>query len=895
MTILPLLRRGLGGGALAIAAIAAVSCQNKEECFDDETASAKVVAIQLSPEIPGSITPSGMKLLSSGDGGAVALEGTHALRYILEVWPDDGSACAHREVKVADDFNTPVNFSVTLTAATYQFVFWADFTDKNTNGGKNDLIYKTDNAGGLKDIVWLAPNGYEIGSNLRDAYYARETIDLSASVNNHPVILHRPFGKLRVLATDVTTAVAGGTAPPAKASLTYTHNSPDPATFRTSFNALEGTPNASPTISVTSATCTPVKEPGTTTVDGADYEDVWLLAFDYFLVPGSLPAVAFDIELFDTDGNSLSPAKIISNAPVGANKLTTVVGGVLANSADMTVSIGDDFDPASVVVVESRVPIPTRLKHTVDGNSATLTWNGDDANVDSYEIYLNEALHSTATASSATINSLTEGTTYNWKVRAVKAGIASHWSPTKTFQTAAVHFTLTVQDNLQEVKGWGVYPGHVYEDPFLNQSISAATKAQEALFDDLGVTMIRVCLEPRCGENYISANPTLLNTAYLDNLATLINAAQAKGISEYLISIWSAPYHMKETYDAASVLDKLQGKHNYRPRLKKNQYDLFVSYVKDAILYLQSKGCPPPVALSLQNEPEAGVVASSGDIGESSAFIDGADLVNLHGKMRTALNAVSLQSVKLGGPESPSYEGSWIFDGSLNFSNTDLTIMHSYTRVTYNDNSTNATKPLTDFLNLKNRIGGDSWQTEFSVAPGEGVSGATPLDRLMIAMRVFSSDMVHAGHNVWMWWCGWFPGWSENYPDDEQVLLEGNGQTTVTKSKMFEAFATIFKNVPKGSHVRKVSSSDPALKATFHLMNDLVAFRTPSGGTFILLVNGSNLEKTYDVSGLTGTSGTRIAVSGTDAATWNTSNFLVSNSTATVTVPANSVNFIYTN
>jgi hypothetical protein len=265
--------------------------------------------------------------------------------------------------------------------------------------------------------------------------------------------------------------------------------------------------------------------------------------------------------------------------------------------------------------------------------------------------------------------------------------------------------------------------------------------------------------------------------------------------------------------------------------------------------------------------------------------------------MRAALNDAGLSAVKLGAPESVSYEGAWIFKygaqpPSSYFSKIDIHIQHSYTDISYDDNSAaNAEAPLTEFLRVKKLIGKESWQTEYSVA-GDVHKNMTIMQRLMVAMRVFSSDMVHAGYSVWMWWCGWFPGWSIDNPS-QQVLVDGNGTTTVRKSQMFEAFATIFNNVPKGSHVRKVVTSDRSLKTNFRIMNDLAAFQTPTG-TFILLVNGSDTQKSYGVSGLTGTAGTLRSMSGNDAKTDKTSEFTVTDGTAIVTIPKSSVNFIYT-
>ena len=459
------------------------------------------------------------------------------------------------------------------------------------------------------------------------------------------------------------------------------------------------------------------------------------------------------------------------------------------------------------------------------------------------------------------------------------------------------YYTIAVQpDDQQEVKGWGIYPGHVTGTHVnANNSINAATEARRVLFKELGITMYRVCLEPMCGENYTASNKAL-SEKYLDDLAALINYAGGEGFTEYLISIWSAPYHMKEVYDAGSG-----DNHNYRPRLKINEYDLFVSYVADVLRYLHNKGCPLPTALSLQNEPDGGVVKLADDIGYSTAYIDGLDLMDLLGKMRAALNAAGMSSVKLGAPESPSYEGSWIFKWNNSgvaltaklLEPVDIHMIHSYAGEgdVYNDYASYQA-PLDEFLDFKRKIGGDSWQTEFSVAGSSG-QGKTVMERLQFAMRIFSADMVWAGHNVWMWWCGWFPGWSIDNSDQQILIGGGLNGAAIRKSAMFDAFATIFNNVPKGSHVRKVVTSDLKHKTNRHIMNDLVAFQT-ANGTFVLLVNGADKERNYRMSGLAGATGTLKSISGADAKTVDTSDFTVTGGMVDVPVPGNSVNFICT-
>jgi hypothetical protein len=341
---------------LTIVAIVAASCQGKEEYLDRETtATAEVVSVQLSPALPG-----GARLLSSGDGGAGTLDGNdYALRYILEVYNGGTLVPDSREVKVATSFTSPVTFNVTLPAKAYTFVFWADFVDK-TDANNNaltpenisDVTYDT-KTNGLTAIDWVATS-YAIGIDERDAYYAAALIDLSdgdVKDDDGKVTLHRPFAKIRALDKDVQAKIGDGTiknnGADLVAKLTYKHTASP--VFSKRFNALTGTPDASNNTIAAPAelTCTPVKQAGVTTVDGTNYTDAWLLAFDYFLVPSALTQISADIELFD-DGTSLG-SRELPLASVAPNKLITYMGSVFATfQATMQVGIDDEFDKLEV-------------------------------------------------------------------------------------------------------------------------------------------------------------------------------------------------------------------------------------------------------------------------------------------------------------------------------------------------------------------------------------------------------------------------------------------------------------------------------------------------------------------------------------------------------------------
>jgi hypothetical protein len=303
--------------------------------------------------------------LASGGGAATLDNSEYALRYILEVYDGDVKV-GERQIEVAEDYTTEVNFAVSLPAKTYKFVFWADFTE--ISSPEADLTYKTDNADGLQDIEWKEST-YKISDNLRDAYTAVEEIDLTTPAYRS-ITLQRPFGKLRILATDLQDAITNnGITAPDKAVLTYTHNADSPV-FRKSFNALTGLPNVATIAASGGLECVP-EFVDNVTVAGQAFSGAWLLAFDYFLVPSDLTAVSFDIELFN-ETNSLA-SKSVSNVPVGVNKLTTVIGGVFTlYTAELDVSIEDEFDDETTPCVGITLSDET-ISATTEGDDYILT------------------------------------------------------------------------------------------------------------------------------------------------------------------------------------------------------------------------------------------------------------------------------------------------------------------------------------------------------------------------------------------------------------------------------------------------------------------------------------------------------------------------------------------
>ena len=113
----------------------------------------------------------------------------------------------------------------------YNFIFWADFVPQGTS---EDHVYNTSSTNGLQEIT-ISSEGRQAGNEYADAYYASKPVDLTLSGQSiGKVELTRPFGKIRLIATDAVDGQLGDR--PGTATVTYGTDLTLPGTF----NALTG-------------------------------------------------------------------------------------------------------------------------------------------------------------------------------------------------------------------------------------------------------------------------------------------------------------------------------------------------------------------------------------------------------------------------------------------------------------------------------------------------------------------------------------------------------------------------------------------------------------------------------------------------------------------------------
>ena len=338
----------------------------------------------LTGEVDFSITagiPSGITTYSPTDGKAFSHLGginnvtsDYVLRFILEVY--DGEAVAYTETKYLEYFSSPeVTFNPRLLAKEYDFVFWADFVEKENRG---DLYYNTSNgltAISYKDNV----TGSDLTTDLVDAYYAKEDVNLTQSSQSLQVTLRRPFGKIRLLATDnPQNQVDDDLKVPTSATIAFTD-----AKVPTTFNARTGEASEQ-TLIISDYTFTAKEETDPVVTGHTDLTSAYLLGQTYFFESPS--STAYNMTVTVRNGDTQIGYRELTNIPVSANKLTTVFGNFYTNEGNIEVVVEDKFGDGEVIDAPEVISSTTLADAQAELNKIVLEAGGQEI---SYPVILN--------------------------------------------------------------------------------------------------------------------------------------------------------------------------------------------------------------------------------------------------------------------------------------------------------------------------------------------------------------------------------------------------------------------------------------------------------------------------------------------------------------------------
>lgn len=318
----------------------ASSCQMQEPESGKLTGE---VDFTITAGIPGGISTYAPAGTGSHNGGAVLLDADdYDLRYIMQVYDMDGKLAYSDTKYVNSDFTSQsVVFEARLIAKKYNFVFWADFVPEDS---KQDNYYKTVDADGnlnLRNITYAIEPVFT--DDAMDAYTKVVEVDLSAQNQNiKDIKLQRPFGKLRLIATDQLSGDLQKDELPASTEIKYA----DETTVPNAFDALEGLASGSMEISTVSSTSS-VKEDAV--VNGTTYKGAYFLIANYIFAADGNTGYAMDVTVKDKNEKVIG-VRSLSQIPIVKNKLTTVIGNFYSNSSTLEVIVEDPFKQPEIYI-----------------------------------------------------------------------------------------------------------------------------------------------------------------------------------------------------------------------------------------------------------------------------------------------------------------------------------------------------------------------------------------------------------------------------------------------------------------------------------------------------------------------------------------------------------------
>ncbi len=338
----------------------ASSCQMQEPESGKLTGE---VDFTITAGIPGGISTYAPAGTGSHNGGAVLLDADdYDLRYIMQVYDMDRKLAYSDTKYVNSDFTSQsVVFEARLIAKKYNFVFWADFVPEDS---KQDNYYKTvDDEGNidLRNITYAIEPVFT--DDAMDAYTKVVEVDLSAQNQNiKDIKLQRPFGKLRLIATDQLSGDLQDEELPASTEIKYA----DETTVPNAFDALEGL--ASGSMEISTVYSTSMQEDAV--VNGTTYKGAYFLIANYIFASDANTGYAMDVTVKDKDDN-ITGTRSLSQIPIVKNKLTTVIGNFYSNSSTLEVIVEDPFEEPEIEMTEMEM-----LKN-IALNGGEITLNDD--------------------------------------------------------------------------------------------------------------------------------------------------------------------------------------------------------------------------------------------------------------------------------------------------------------------------------------------------------------------------------------------------------------------------------------------------------------------------------------------------------------------------------------
>ena len=287
------------------------------------------------------------------------------LRYSLEVYDfnEEGYVGAtpvkDRLVQIVDKYE-PITFDLRLVPnRRYHFVVFADFVPQdswNNNELSESVADQAElglrhNIGNNLGQITLTEDA--INDEYTDAYFATKDLTIANS-SAQDIELTRPYGKVRVIATDL--AELNLNVDPKSVKVTYD------AFHANTFNAVTGEISGEYKPEIYNYTYNDgvCKESlanhyytegydnfnpyGITNDNGEKRHTHMTLFTDYILATDTQTPIHFKMEVFDQDQGRIKETHFITEIPVQRNHLTTIIGNVLTTATEINITIDDNFE-----------------------------------------------------------------------------------------------------------------------------------------------------------------------------------------------------------------------------------------------------------------------------------------------------------------------------------------------------------------------------------------------------------------------------------------------------------------------------------------------------------------------------------------------------------------------
>ena len=274
------------------------------------------------------------------------------IRYILEVYDaeDDGDGepiYRERLVNCLDKY-APTTFALRLVPErNYKFVVFADFaaegnaelTEPADKLAIADLYYNTAD---LRNITAKTDvQGWNAMNEARDAYFVSQNVFVTdvTKTFNETLTLTRPFGKVRVITTDLD--YIKGYSEPGYVEVKY-----QTETIYKSFNAVNGLLNAAEMTGDELEYEYAVDKSAPYTAGYDSITTNQTLFTDYvFAKEGEQIPVNFTMTVYEDAAKTkkIHEQDFNTQIPVQRNHLTTIVGDMLTTQANIQIKINDDF------------------------------------------------------------------------------------------------------------------------------------------------------------------------------------------------------------------------------------------------------------------------------------------------------------------------------------------------------------------------------------------------------------------------------------------------------------------------------------------------------------------------------------------------------------------------